>query len=124
MDDLEVQHLRHRDRLIHEVDIQLDVPTSMTPVPSHLLHFHFVGCAKEVNNLINHPVVNLLGTRVGGGTSAEVVPKRIDDRYIITDTRGKECLSETSRPGLISVMRPDLFQSTHGHDTSRGVYFF
>ncbi len=25
----------------------------MTPVPSHLLRFHFVGCAKEVSNL-NH----------------------------------------------------------------------
>jgi hypothetical protein len=31
-----------------------------------------VGCAKEVNNLIKHQVVSLLGTRMGG-TSAEVV---------------------------------------------------
>jgi hypothetical protein len=30
-----------------------------------------------------------------------------------TDTRGKECLSETSRPGLISAMRSDLPQPTH-----------
>ncbi len=42
----------------------------------HLLCFHFVSCEKEVSNLINHPVVRLLVTRVGG-TSVEVVPKRI-----------------------------------------------
>jgi hypothetical protein len=34
--------------------------------PNHLLCFHFVGCEKETNNLINHPVVSLLGNRVGG----------------------------------------------------------
>jgi hypothetical protein len=41
------------------------------------LCFHFVGWTKEVSNLIiliNHPVVNLFGTRVGG-TSAKVVPQ-------------------------------------------------
>jgi hypothetical protein len=40
--------------------------------------------------------------------------------------RGKECLSETSRPGLISTMRPDLPQPTHGlepQDTLGGILF-
>jgi hypothetical protein len=41
------------------------------------LCFHFVGCVKAVRNLINRPVVSLLGTRVVS-TSAEVVPKSID----------------------------------------------
>ena len=57
-----------------EVTSQLDVPTYLTPAPGHLLRCRFVGCAKEVNNLINHPVVSLLCTRVVG-TCAEVVPR-------------------------------------------------
>jgi hypothetical protein len=47
---------------------------------------HFVGCVKEVSNLINHPVVNLLDTRVGG-TRTEVVPKRIDLKLPATANR-------------------------------------
>jgi hypothetical protein len=70
--DAEIQHSRHRTRRIREVPSQLDVPTSLTPAPSHLLRFYFVGCAKEASNLINHPVVSLFGTRVGG-TSANMV---------------------------------------------------
>jgi hypothetical protein len=62
---------------MREVTSQFDVPTSMTPVPIHLLHFHFVGCAKKVNNLMNRPVVSPLGTVVGG-TSAEMVPQWIN----------------------------------------------
>ncbi len=76
MGDAEIQHQRPRTRRIREVTSQLDVPTSLTPAPSHLLRFHFVCCAKEVSDLINLPVVSLLGTRVGG-TSAEVVTKRV-----------------------------------------------
>jgi hypothetical protein len=34
-------------------------------------------------------------------------------QYINTDTRDKECLSETIRPGLLSVMMSDLPQPTH-----------
>jgi hypothetical protein len=56
MDDTEVHHQRHRSLLIREVVNQLDVPTSLTPDPKHLLCFHFVGCVKEVIKLINHPV--------------------------------------------------------------------
>ena len=43
MFDTEVQHQRHRTRHIREVTSQLDVPTSLTPSPSHLLCFYFVG---------------------------------------------------------------------------------
>ena len=64
--DEEIQHQRNRTRRIHEVTRQLDVFTSLTPAPSHLLRFYFVGSVKEVSNLINHPVVSLFGTRVGG----------------------------------------------------------
>ena len=64
--DAEIHHQRYRTRHIREVTSQLDVSTSLTPVPNHLLSFYFLGCAKEVSNLINRPVVNLLCTRVGG----------------------------------------------------------
>ncbi len=37
-----------------------------------LSRFCFMGCAKEVSNLVNRPIVSLLGTRVGG-TRAKVV---------------------------------------------------
>ncbi len=53
---------------------QFDVPTSLTPTLNHLLCFPFVVCTKEVINSINHPVVNLLDTRVGR-TTTEVVPR-------------------------------------------------
>jgi hypothetical protein len=125
--DAEVQHQRHRTCRIREIASQLDVPPSLTPAPSHLLHFHFVCGAKEVSDLISRPVVSLLGTRVGG-TSAEVVTKSISLQHFATTTReryfreernlgsngrGKKGMQETSRPGLISAMRPDLPQPTH-----------
>ena len=48
----------------------------LTPVFNHLLCFHFVCCAKKVSELINHPVVCLFGTRVGG-TRVKVVTKSV-----------------------------------------------
>ena len=128
MGDVEVQHQRNRTRHVREVTSQLDVPTSLTPDPNHLLCFHFVGCAKEVSKLINLPVVILFGTRVSG-TCVNMITQIVNHKlfattsrerklrqcwYCCTDTRGKECLSETSRPDLISEMRPDLPQPTHG----------
>ena len=100
----------------------------LTPAFNHLLCFDLVRCAKKVSKLINRPVVSLLDTRMGG-TSAEVVPDRINlklpttairqrqllqVRYISNDTRGKKYPSVTIRPGFMSVMRPDLPQPTHG----------
>jgi hypothetical protein len=70
VNDVEVQHQRHRTRHIREITNQLDVPTSLTPALSYLLSFHFVGCAKEVGELINRPVVNVRDTRVGGTSSS------------------------------------------------------
>jgi hypothetical protein len=70
--DAEVQDQRHRAHRLREVVSQLDVPTLLTPVPSHLSRFCFMGCAKEVSNLVNRPIVSLLDTRVGG-TSTEGV---------------------------------------------------
>ena len=69
----------------------------------------------------NRPVVSLFGTRVSG-TGASMITESINiklfsttnrerklrqDCYCCTDTRDKECLSETSRPDLTSVMSPD-----------------
>jgi hypothetical protein len=73
---------------LREVTSQLDVPTLLTPASSHLLRFHFVCCAEKVSALTNRPVVSLLllGTRVGG-TSAEVVPMRIDLKLPATASR-------------------------------------
>ncbi len=127
MCDAEVQHQRHRTRRIREVTSQLDVSTSLTPAPSHLLRFYFVGCAKEVRKLINRPVVSLFGTRVGG-TGANMIAECMNSkifaviirerklrqvRYCCTDTSGEKGLSQDSRPCLISAMWPDLPQPTH-----------
>ena len=112
MGDGEIHHQRHRTRLIPEVTNQLDVPTSLTPASRHLLCFYFVGCVKEVINWINHPVVSLFVTRVGG-TGSNMVAKIVygelfattnrewylrQDRYCCTDTRVKKGLLETNRP--------------------------
>ncbi len=77
MGDPEVQHQRHRTRLIREVTHDLHVPTSLTPDPTHLLCFYFVGCAKEVSNLINLTVVSFFGSRVSG-TGCHMVTERVD----------------------------------------------
>jgi hypothetical protein len=47
-------------------------------------------------------------------------------RYCCTNTRDEENLSESRRPVLISAMRPDLPQPTHGfipEDPPRSVLF-
>ena len=141
MGDAEVQHQRHRARLVREVTRELDVPTSLTPSPIHLFRFYFVGCVKEVSNLITRPVVSLFGSRVSG-TGANVVAKSVygelfgttgrerklrQCRYRCNNTRGEESLPEASRLGLISAMRPDLPHPTHGFmpkDPPRGIVFF
>ena len=97
-------------------------------------------CEQEVSDLINRPVVSLLGTRVGS-TSAEVVTKSVylkllaptsrerhfrKERDLGSNRRSKKGLPETSRPGLISTMRPDLPQPTHRlepKDTLGGIHF-
>jgi hypothetical protein len=43
-DDAEVKHQSHQTRRICEVTGQLDVPTSLTSTPSHLLCFICVVC--------------------------------------------------------------------------------
>jgi hypothetical protein len=119
--DAEIQHQRHRTLRIREVTSQLDVPASLTPAPCHLLRFYFVGGAKEVSNLINRPVVSLFGSGMGS-TGADMIAKNINSKLfattsrewqlheswnMCTDTIGKEGLTETSRPDLISAMWPD-----------------
>jgi hypothetical protein len=50
----------------------LNVPTMMTPTLNDLLCFYYMCGAEKVSDLINHPVVCLFGTRVGG-TCVKVV---------------------------------------------------
>jgi hypothetical protein len=63
-----------------EVGSQLNVPTSLTPAPSHLLSCNLVGCAKEISKLINCPSMSLLGTQVGG-TGADVITQSIKSDF-------------------------------------------
>jgi hypothetical protein len=84
--DAEIQHQRHRTRRIRKVTSQLNIPTSLIPAANHLMRFHFVGFAKEVSDLIDRPVVSLLGTRVNG-TSAEMVPRWINLKLPATTSR-------------------------------------
>ena len=89
MCDAEVQRQRYRIRRIREVGSQLNVPTSLTLAPSHLLSFNLVRCAKEVSNLINHPVVSLFGSRVTG-TGANVVAKSFYGELFATTGRERK----------------------------------
>ncbi len=89
MGDAEVQHQRHRARRVREVTRELDVPTSLTPAPNHLLRFYFVGCAKEVSNLINRPVVSLFGSRVSG-TGCNMIAESVDGELFATTGRERK----------------------------------
>ena len=116
--DAEIQHQRHRNPRIREVTSQLDVPTSLTPAPRHLWRFYFMGCAKEVSNLINRPVVSLLGTRVGG-TSTKMVPQRIQLELLATTSRERYllnnrnlCSNRHRKKGLSEISGPGLVQNT------------
>jgi hypothetical protein len=72
MGDTEIQHQRNRTRLIRKVSLELDVPTMMSPTFNDLLCFDYMCRAEKVNYLMNHPVVCLFGTLVGG-TRVKVV---------------------------------------------------
>ncbi len=108
MGDAEVHHQRHRTRRVREVTSQLDVPTSLTPAPNHLLRLYFVGCAKEVSKLINRPVVSLFGTRVSG-TGANMIAESVNDKLFATTSRerkltiGSPTGTSTGRRGLCCV---------------------
>ena len=130
MCDAEVQHQRHRTRRIREVGSQLNVSTSLTPAPSHLLSFNLVGCAKQVSKLINRPIMRLFGTRVGGASTNMVTEHqvgtfynhkggRLASGYLCTDRYRKKGLPETSGPGLVSTMRPDYPKKDRSGKPSR-----
>jgi hypothetical protein len=112
----------------------------MTPVFNHLLCCNFVCCAKKVSKLINHPVVSLLDTRVSG-TSTEMIAQCVYPKLPTTTNHkrllrhhwdlsdhggGEKRLPETSRPGLISTVSPDLSQTTHRFEEENtfGVILF
>ena len=65
MCDTEIQHQRHRVRLIGEVSRYLDVSTVLTPASNDLLCFSSMCSAEQVSDLISRPVMCLFGTRVG-----------------------------------------------------------
>ena len=84
-----------------------------------LTRFRLMCSAEQVIELINRPVVGLVRTRVGGTL--------LRDRWDVgSHGGGEECLSETSRPGFVSTVRPDLPEPTHGleeEDTLGGILF-
>ena len=58
----EIQHQRHRARLIGEVTAELNVPNMLTPASNNLLCLYFMGGAEQVSDLINSPIMCLFGT--------------------------------------------------------------
>ncbi len=110
----------------------------LSPAFNDLLRFRLMCSVEKVTELINRPVVGLFGTRVGGartkvvtygvylkfptGTSRE---RLLRDRWDLgCHGGGEECLPETSRPGFVSTVSPDLTQPTHGDeevDTFGGI---
>ncbi len=58
----------------------------LTPAFNHLLCFNFLCCVKKVSKLINHPVVILLDTRMGG-TSTEMITQCIYLKLSATTNR-------------------------------------
>ena len=112
----------------------------LTPAFNHLLCFRLMCSEEKVSELINYPVMGLFGTRVSG-TRAKVIAQCVHLKLPTTTNRkrllrnhwdlnahrrGEKCLSETSRPGLISTVSPDLPQPTHRleeEDTLRSILF-
>ena len=58
----EIQHQRHRARLIGEVSGELDVPNVLTPASNNLLRLNFMRSAEQVSDLINSPIMCFFGT--------------------------------------------------------------
>jgi hypothetical protein len=73
MSNPEIQDQWHRSHLIGQISCQLDVSTMLTSAFNHLLCFNLMRRVKKVSKLINHPVVCLFVTRVGG-TRVKVIP--------------------------------------------------
>ncbi len=86
MDDVEIQHQRHRTRRVRKVDGQLNIPTKPTPAISYVFRFHYMCCPEEVSNLVNHQVVCLFGTRMSG-TSTQVVTQRVHLELLAATSR-------------------------------------
>ena len=58
----EIQHQRHRARLIGEVSAELDVPDVLTPASNNLLCLNLMRSAEQVSDLINSPIMCFFGT--------------------------------------------------------------
>jgi hypothetical protein len=83
--DAEIQHQRYRTRRVRKVGSQLNIPKMPTPALSYVSRFHCMCCEEEVSNLVNCPVVCLLGTRMSG-TSTEVVTQRVTWNFLQPQT--------------------------------------
>jgi hypothetical protein len=56
VDDVEIQHHRHRTHRVHKIDRQINIPTMSTPAFSYvLLCLDLMCCPEKVSQLINHP---------------------------------------------------------------------
>jgi hypothetical protein len=63
-------------RRVLQVWNNLDVSTSLTPTPGHLLSFTLMCCVKQVDKLLTHPVMSPLSTRMCG-TCGNMIPEII-----------------------------------------------
>jgi hypothetical protein len=137
MGDVKVHRQRDRARRIREVARQLDVPTSLTPVPSHLLHFHLCGLCERGQQFDQPPSREPSWHPSGwytcrGGhqehlseTSCNHKPREAFPQGAVTsgiwastEVVKKVCQrladqDSSLRQGLISTIRPDLSQPTH-----------
>jgi hypothetical protein len=64
--DTEVQYQRHWTLRVHKVGRQVYIPTMSTPTFSNVFRLVVKRGTEKVNQLFNHPVLSLFGTRMSG----------------------------------------------------------
>ena len=66
---------------------RLNVSTPLTPGPDHLVCLYFVGCVKQVSNLLNRLVMGLLVSRMCD-TRVKMITKDIKDIFFGSKVEG------------------------------------
>jgi hypothetical protein len=77
---------------VSEISLQLDVSTPLTPAPGHLLCLYLgqPGCVKQISDLLNHPIMVLLGTRMSSAR-VDMITKVIKGKLFVSTCRGRQC---------------------------------
>ena len=81
--DAQVEDQGHRPCRIRKVCGEIYVSTLLTPAPDHLLCLYFVGCAKQVSNLLTVTAQSwafFSGSRMGGICAPTVRAKKVSQR--------------------------------------------